>query len=236
MNQHAQNALKIFDKLLTIITVIAGILLLLKIFVFQQVNVVGQSMEPNFFGGQKLLLNKLETGLNRAEVVSVYETEAMAKDNNVITKTFPSLAGKEIKFLLKRVIALPGEEVEIIGSRIVIYNAANPGGKILVENYISEEIKTQMEKGCPAYGVYYPKTKILDNQYFLMGDNRCNSLDSRDRRLGPFNISLLLGGAFYRYWPLDSLSSIPLGSYDFRTIDPKTQSDLIQNRTQVKAG
>jgi signal peptidase I len=233
MNQSTQNLLKFFDRALTVVTVIAGILLLLKVFFFQQVNVVGQSMEPNFSQGQKLLLNKAEKTLKRGEVVSVYETPEMAKDSNIITKTFPSLSNKPIKFLLKRVIGLPGDEIEITGARIIIYNASNPEGKILEENYIGQNIKDQMEQGCPSYGVYYPRTKISSTQYFLMGDNRCNSLDSRDKRLGPFDISLLLGGVFYRYWPSEVISSVPVGTYDWRSIDPKTQSDLASGRKNV---
>lgn len=221
-----QKLLQVFDKILTIVTVIAALLLVLKIFVFQQVNVLGQSMQPNFFEGQKLLLNKADKTLNRGEVVSVYETEDMARDSNLITKTFPSLSGKPIKFLLKRVIALPNEEIEILGSKVIIYNQQNPNGLLLQENYISEDVKNQMEKGCPSYGPYIKRTKVPANHYYLMGDNRCNSLDSRDLKHGPFDISLLLGGVIYRYWPLEQAESIPLGTYQFVQIDPRTEQEL----------
>lgn len=221
-----QKFLQAFDKILTVVTIIAALLLVLKIFVFQQVNVLGQSMQPNFYEGQKLLLNKADKDLKRGEVVSVYETPEMAKDSNLITKTFPSLSGKPIKFLLKRVVGLPNEEIEIYGSKVIIYNKDNPTGIILEEGYINEEVKNQMENGCPSYGVYIKRTKIPENHYYLMGDNRCNSLDSRDKNHGPFDISMLLGGVVYRYWPLEEAKNIPLGNFQFVRIDPKTEREL----------
>lgn len=226
MQQSLHGILKWLDQALTFATILAGLLLLLKIFAFQQVNVVGQSMEPNFHQDQKLLINKIEKKLRRGEVVSVYETAEMAKDSNFLTKTFPTFAGKPVKFLLKRVIALPGDEVEMIGSKVVIYNSEFPNGKVLEEGYLPQETKDAMERGCPAYSRYYPKTKIESDTYFLMGDNRCNSFDSRDKRLGPFHISMLLGGIFYRYWPVAESGSLPIGSYEWRQVDPLTQSQL----------
>ena len=217
---------KIAGHIWTGLSLLSVLLLVLKFTVYQQVNVIGQSMQPNYFEGHRLLLNKLDNELERGQVVSFYEFEEMSDAANFVTKTFPNLSPVDVKFLLKRVIGLPGEEVEIIGSDIIIYNDANPEGKILNEDYIPLSTKEQMETRCGSYGTYTPRTVVPADSYYLMGDNRCASLDSRDPNHGPFHIDLFFGQEELRYWPFSKSKSFALPTYTFSPIDPASELEL----------
>lgn len=86
-------------------------------------------------------------------------------------------------YLIKRIIGLPGEQIEIRDNRVLI------NGNKINENYIPDN--SQMEGGNFA---------LSSTQYFVMGDNRSESYDSRS--WGPLERSLIVGKAFLVYWPL----------------------------------
>jgi signal peptidase I len=224
---------RFLNNMWTVVVGLAAILLILKIVWVQQVNVVGQSMEPNYHGGEKLLLSKIANDIPRGEVVSFYEFLDAAKNATIITKAFPSINDNDNRFLLKRVIGLPGEEIEIVGSKVIIYNNDHKDGMVLIEDYISADVKSQMEKGCiRAYGSdYISRTKIPDNHYYLMGDNRCESLDSRDAKHGPFDREQLFGTLIVRYWPFNLWQKFEAPDIKTINVDEATQQKLDQRRS-----
>lgn len=221
----------------TVLWLIAFTFLLLRLFVYQQVNVVGQSMEPNYKQDQMLIIDRIDEDLKRGQVVAFYEKESMVEDSNFFVRTFPSLFPDSNKFFLKRVIGLPGEEIEIIGTKIIIYNEQYPDGVILEEEYIPDSTKAEMEAligSCSrtndGVNYYYPKTNIPDDYYFLMGDNRCHSLDSRDDGYGPFPVGAFFGQEKVRYWPFTKAEVFSLPDYKFVEIDPDLLLELEKNR------
>jgi signal peptidase I len=183
------------------------VLLFLRIFIYQQVNVVGQSMEPNYKNNERLVVNRKNKKFFRGQVVAIYEDKILAKNANYFTPYDP-----QTRFYLKRIIGLPGEEVEKIGGDIIIYSADYPEGKILVENYIDESVKRREQ----VLKDYYPRTKIGEGEYFVLGDNRTNSKDSRKTGLYP-NYSIF-GQETFRYWPLSEFDWFELPSYAYRDI------------------
>jgi signal peptidase I len=198
------------------------LMVILRIFIFQQVSVVGASMEPNYITGQLLFVNQIGDTFKRGQVVAAYDNDKLASDANYFTRFSPST-----RFLLKRVIGLPGEEIELIGDKVIIYNDENPEGVILREDYISNKTKVQQE----ADDYYFPRTIIEEDHYFLMGDNRNNSTDSR--RKGGFADYAILGYETLRFWPLNDLKFFSLPKYDFLKIDDITNQKLDdKNKTQ----
>jgi signal peptidase I len=102
------------------------------------------------------------------------------------------------KYFIKRIIGLPGETVKIAGNTIIIKNKDNPDGFILNEPYVKNKSNDEMEVTLP------------ENQFFVMGDNRSGSADSR--AWGTLPRSLMVGKAFLRLFPFTSLTVLP-GNY-----------------------
>ncbi len=139
----------------------------IRYFLFQPFVVNGASMEPNFKAGEYLLVDELSyrfRELRRGEVV-VFK---YPKD--------PSF------YYIKRVIALPGETIEIQDNKVRIYNFEYPEGKVLNEPYIKGETKGEI------------KLVLGKDEYFLMGDNREYSSDSRV--FGPVERKYIIGRAW----------------------------------------
>jgi signal peptidase I len=187
----------------TLLWIVTFALLILRIFVFQQVNVVGVSMQPNYFGDEQLIINQIDRTIQRGQVVAVYRDNEVAKNANYFTRF-----DQNTVFFLKRVIGLPGEELEIIDGKVIIYNERFPEGVVLIENYLPEQEECN-EK-------YFTKTLIPEGEYFLMGDNRCNSFDSRGH--GPFHEYAILGQETVKFWPLEKLEVFHLPDYKFRNL------------------
>ncbi len=97
-------------------------------------------------------------------------------------------------YFIKRVIGLPGEKIEIKKGRVYINDQE------LAETYIED------------FGVdTFDSVQLSENQYYVMGDNRTNSFDSR--RFGPVDRKSIIGKAWFRGWPWDKISTFNLPKY-----------------------
>jgi len=146
-----------------------------KEFILQNFRVEGQSMEPNFHTGQYLIVDKISYRLHPIE------------RGDVIVFVPPKEANRDF---IKRVIALPGERVEIRQGRVLI------NGKLLQEPYIKV-----------SWNYTYGPQVVGDNEYFVLGDNRNNSSDSRMWGLLPKKN--IVGKAWLSYWPPQQWGLIP---------------------------
>ena len=165
--------------------------------------VEGPSMQPNFYTGQLVIINLFAyyfTPPARGDVIVLHNPEPQCKDvvrqNVGLAFLLPNNQNGVCDDLIKRIIGLPGDVVEIKqGGRVYV------NGKLLDEPYISQFC----ENGCEG------KWTIGNDQYFILGDNRPASLDSH--AFGPINRSLIVGQAWIRYWPLPDFKIIPHPSY-----------------------
>ena len=166
----------------TIKIVIFSLIIIIGIrsFVMQPFFVSGQSMEPNFHDGDYLIVDEISYRLGDPE------------RGDAIIFHYPN---DTRLFYIKRIIGLPGEKIEIKDNIIIIYNAENPEGMKLDENFYIPSDKV-------IFGNY---TKELKNdEYYVLGDNRVASADSRV--WGVLKKNFIVGKAWMRPWPLDNIS------------------------------
>lgn len=169
------------------------IILPVRIFLFQPFFVQGASMEPNFEDGEYLIINELgykETDLNIFDNhLFTIEPFKELKRGDVVVFRYPK---NPSQFFIKRIVALPGETVNIGGGKVTIADNQNPNGFILDESgYLDEEIKTSGEIS----------RQLEENEYFVLGDNRSASHDSRS--WGTLRENLIIGKVLLRAWPVD---------------------------------
>jgi len=171
------------------IAVLAGITIgLIRYYLFKPFYVKGASMEPNFFEKEYLIIDELS-----------YRFREPVR-GEVIVFRYPE---NPKEYFLKRIIGLPGETVKISGGQILLYNQAHPEGISVDETYLPEEIKTEGDR----------TIKIGDEQYFVLGDNRSNSFDSR--RFGSISRSLIVGRAWLRGWPVTRAEIFEAPAFNF---------------------
>ncbi|MEI6650156.1 MAG: signal peptidase I [Candidatus Moraniibacteriota bacterium] len=185
-----------FFEMVKIFLLAAVIIIPVRTFLFQPFFVEGASMMPNFENGEYLIVNEFgykETVLAIGDrtLFSVMPFRDLTRQETVVFHS-PRTAGQ---YLIKRVIGLPGETVEVRNSKIIVTNAGHPDGFTLDESaYLAPSVVTTDTK---------PIT-LGDNQYFLLGDNRMNSLDSRI--FGPVGKEAIVGHVLLRAWPLTHAS------------------------------
>lgn len=151
------------------------IAVLINVFVGQATRVDGQSMEPNLHTNERLIVEKIS-----------YRFHGPQRFDVVVIRV-PS-QGDEL--LIKRVIGLPGETVEIHDGHVYI------DGVQLDEEFVA----------AGTFPGRHPKIVVPPLHVFVMGDNRTHSNDSRT--FGPVPISNIVGRAWVSYWPLESLGPI----------------------------
>ncbi len=150
-------------------------------FVFQPFYVIGPSMEPNFYNKDYLIIDKFSYHFNKPERGEVV---VFNSPNN----------GKN--YLIKRVVGLPGERVVIQNDKVKIYNNNHEQGLVLEENYLNPGTQTRGKVD----------VRLEPGEYYLLGDNRNMSLDSRS--FGPVKEENIIGNAWIRGWPLEDAGFI----------------------------
>jgi len=146
------------------------------IFIYQPVKVEGISMMPLLDDQERIFVNKF-----------VYRLEPIERGDIIVFHYPPDPS----KSYIKRVVGVAGDRIRIDGGQVYV------NGNALEEDYVP-----------PVYtdARSYPETVVPPNSYFVLGDHRSMSSDSRD--FGPVNQSYIYGKAVFGYWPMDKLGRV----------------------------
>lgn len=155
--------------------VVLGITYIVIHFVGQRTHVVGSSMETTLSDNDQLIVDKI--------------TYRFSEPKRYDIIVFPFQYEKNTRYI-KRIIGLPGETVFIDETGTIFID-----GNVLEESYGREIIRDP--------GLAYEKIQLLPNEYFVLGDNRNNSTDSRDPSVGNIKKEDIIGRAWVRIWPFD---------------------------------
>lgn len=172
---------EVLSTVLYFLGVLVAAILIVK-FVVQRTEVEGQSMEPTLYNGENLMVDKLSYRFHDPKRFDVIVLQPFPED----TKTM----------YIKRIIALPGETIQIKQDGTILIN-----GEKLVESYGKEVIKPEQ------IGRASQPITLGENEYFVMGDNRNNSGDSRSPAVGNVPRSRIIGKAWIRIWPLNKFGA-----------------------------
>lgn len=175
-----------FWEILKTVIIALAIVIPIRYFLFQPFFVKGQSMEPNFENGDYLIIDEISYRFKEPQ------------RGDVIVFKYPIDPSQRY---IKRIIGLPGETIEITNGQIIIYGKDSQA-KILDESdYLPNNYQTTGEM----------KITLGQDEYFVLGDNRLASYDSR--RWGPLKKQNIIGKVFIRAWPFASFAKISAPSY-----------------------
>lgn len=169
---------EILDWFLYIVIVVVVTTFMVN-YVAQRTQVSGSSMEPMLQDGDNLIVDKISYRFKDPERFDIIVFPYRYEENT---------------YYIKRIVGLPGETIQIVGYDILI------NGEVLEENYGSEPMNYS--------GIAIEKIVLDEDEYFVLGDNRNNSSDSRDPSVGVLTREDLLGRAWIRVWPLSSMGVI----------------------------
>ena len=167
-------------SLILYIAVALVITFLLIKYVGQRTVVDGQSMEPTLYNNDNLIVDKISYRFKDPERFDIIVFPYQYKDDT---------------YYIKRIIGLPGETVQIDTEGNIYID-----GEILEESYGKEIIKDPVLAAQPI--------TLGDDEYFVLGDNRNHSGDSRFVDVGNVRRSQIIGRAFFRMWPISSMGLI----------------------------
>jgi len=165
--------------------------LVVKTFLFQAYYIPSPSMEATLEISDRIIVNKLS-----------YQLHDVNRGDVIVFKN-PEGASRGVEDLIKRVVGLPGETVQVQGGRVYIDEI------LLLEPYLAaQDITGSFRKppGCVGSNDAPDQCTVADGYVFVMGDNRPNSKDSRI--FGPIPVDSIEGRAFLRVWPLGRLERL----------------------------
>ncbi len=172
-----------FWELVRFALIAIAIVIPIRIFIAQPFIVSGSSMVPTFENGQYLIVDELTYAFKAPE------------RGDVVVFRYPN---DTTKFFIKRIVGLPGETITLKTGEVTIINKDHPEGFKLEQPYIENH---SSDSGSYTMG---------EDEYFVMGDNRSGSYDSR--AWGAVKKKLIVGRAFLRLLPFREISSFP-GDY-----------------------
>jgi signal peptidase I len=169
---------------------------LIRAFLLQAFYIPSESMEPTLHKGDRILVNKLS-----------YKVHDVNRGDLVVFEKPPNEPTSNINDLIKRVIARPGETIELRSDGTITID-----GRLLNEPYLSDgqppgplemSRSTFVDGACTNPVSEITKCTLGESFVFVMGDNRNHSHDSR--AFGPINEDLIVGRAFIKVWPLSDI-------------------------------
>ena len=169
------NVMRELLGMLVYVGIVLAITFLIITFVGQRTHVSGESMENTLDDGDQLIVDKLTYRFHDPERFDIIVFPFRYKDNT---------------YYIKRIIGLPGETVQIADGEIYI------NGEMLEESYGREVMQDA--------GLAAEPITLGDDEYFVLGDNRNYSSDSRDPSVALIHRKEIIGRAWLRIWPLDS--------------------------------
>jgi signal peptidase I len=203
-----------FAELPVLIAIAFVLALLLKTFLLQAFYIPSASMEPTLLVGDRVLVNKVIYELReprRGEIVvfaGPLEEAAPPPSGNAIGRLLESLASglgmatSGEKDFIKRIIGLPGDQIEMRQGVVYVNGEALAEAPTDEGGYLSEVDLND-----------FGPTEVPAGQYFMMGDNRPNSSDSRFPSLGTIPRQNIIGRAFVIIWPVPRLERLPRAEY-----------------------
>ena len=181
-----RNFLAFFREILKIVIIALLKVVPIRYFLFQPFFVRGQSMEPAFENGDYLIIDEIS-----------YRFRSPQRGEVVVFK-YPQNPSQRY---IKRIVGLPGETVEIEAGSVIIFNWE--GSQILDESdYLPASIQTPGDI----------RLSLDEDEYFVLGDNRVSSADSR--RWGPLPKENIVGRVLFRAWPFTALAKFEVPSYE----------------------
>jgi signal peptidase I len=163
--------------------------ILIVVFVVQPVKVEGTSMLPRLHDGERIFVNKFVYALDGWPTEN-HSIGRSIERGDIVVFWYPNDPNKSF---IKRVIGVPGDSVRIDENGRVFIN-----GQVVEEKYLSPDYTRRPTP--------MPPTNVKDHYYFVMGDNRDHSNDSRTWGLVPEKY--IYGEACFRYWPLSQVGTI----------------------------
>ena len=164
-------------EIIKIMVLALVIILPIRYFIAQPFFVKGASMESSFKDGNYLIINEISYRFSEPQ------------RGDVVVFRFPE---DPKQFFIKRIVGLPNETIEIKNNKVKIINEQNPDGFVLNESDYLDS--SQITEGSL-------RVKLYENEYFVLGDNRLHSSDSR--RWGTLDKNFIIGKVFVRAWPIN---------------------------------
>lgn len=196
MEDASKKGWKSIASTVSILLIAPLLAIFITIFVFQSYEVYGMSMETTLQDGDRLIVQKLSKNWSEIRgkdyIPQRYEIVVFDKP------TFLSNSSGDVDHLIKRVIGLPGERVVARDGKYTIYNQDNPNGfnPDSGQEYAKDILTTPGDVDIT----------VGENEIFVSGDNRTNSLDSRN--FGSINVSSITGIATLRFVPVNNFKSL----------------------------
>lgn len=172
-------------EVIKIALIASVVVFVIRYFLIQPFFVKGASMEPNFSDGEYLIVDELSYKFREPQ------------RGEVIVFKYPR---DPKQYYIKRIVGLPGEEVEIKGNQVIIHGSGNTLQNMILE----EEYLLENELTLTSPRLSGRTWKLKADEYFVLGDNRIASSDSRT--WGPLQKKFIIGKVFVRAFPLDKFT------------------------------
>ena len=157
-----------------VVVISLAIIIPVRYFLIKPFYVKGASMEPNFYDHEYLIIDEIS-----------YRFADPDRGDSVVFR-YPF---DRSQYFIKRIIGLPGEKIKVSGGEVLVFNSATAEYEVLVEDYLLPAMKTLGEV----------EVELGADEYYLLGDNRLASLDSR--AFGSIKRQDIVGRTWLRGWP-----------------------------------